>query len=408
MKKFALLTLAALLMLVLPSKSNAQVEKILINNPGFNLDKLKTITPEITGTASDMISMGECQVALLSEDPSYWEDYYTENKKSKKKSSSSIILICISYTVKQEWTDELDKKYKPELSISLSNLQDGVNLSQYDDYYTYLRKISNEDDEYEYYENAYSDNAVMQGIFGELEYKHNESTLREKSWYESEEGDWIFGTSDDDVSISLLKDKTGYVWTYAEVSQCEELFKKFNKIRFEVSISPTDIQPEVHDALIKIRNYCQQLNDMDIKSCSPELFSILGAIRDLRIKNHIDIENQERFRPIRENQLKIIEKVIDSCAKKDNPDAMLWSARIHADTYSYNNRTIKYYLTLACQGNTEAIHELNLIDEDRMNEDNWVQYLLWLKDRTDVGLYSTELFNQHLQYIKKNFFGITE
>lgn len=401
-------------MLLLPSQSNAQVEDFASNRlGGGEIVEYKTVTPKIIGANANLVSMGTAYIILFYDESEWDYDWeYETTKKNKKKDKNKIqpnsVAIYIPYTVNQKWTTELDRKYNSEMSIHIRGDQNDFDLNQHFGF------SQQGDGEYTY-DNAYS--ATDKGIFGEIEYNYLFSQ-RNKSQYEGEFSsaeEVLFSSAvevlidiyGNNVEIDLRKETQGDIWAYEYFIDAESIYKKINSLTIQVDLSPSRITSQQYDALETIKGYCEQLNNWDMKKCTPELFNLLKSMRDLRLKENIGLAGQTRFIPIEPKTQTKLRELLDSCARKGNPDAMLWSARINYAQYHYGPLSncypiLKQYVTLATQGNADAIQDLKVISPQYLDEETWVAYLIWLKQRTDIGLYSPEFYNGQMQYIKKN------
>lgn len=388
------------IVLLIPFSSKAQISKYELYDYfyGYSISKQKSIKTQITGSHSDFITIStdSVQVLLLKDDyGDYASDNHPQKKKNKSKKEQSTengkTVLYIPYSEIKSWDNSLDYNYQPKINITLKTaglpllgkLEKGIEFADF------------------YYGDSYSYSCYEKGIFGELLYDDgNESNLNsDDDW-----GNWEDVIEDDNNSVFTFDIDRMIQEGYLLFELSNVTYNDLNNIDIEIHLEPTTLSPEQAKALVEIRDYCNKLDNWNTENSSQELFSILDTMRELRLRDSIDLTKNYRFLTTRvEQEVKIVDH-IDSLAQTGDERAMLWAARIGCvcgDIFT----AIKYYVMLASQGNSVAANEIQLCSVKSIGDTDWSMVASYFNGFKEIGLMTEENYSQIIQYIKNEIIG---
>lgn len=381
MKKTVLLLWVTFLTACLSFTCQAQVENLLHFFPGREIIKQKKITLQIVGPDSNAINISQnTAYVLLIED--YGMIPTSPNKAKRNRDENQKIVIVVPYSVNKI----SEQNYLPDLHITF-NFDEQPSLK-----YNF-QFVSNHN-----HYNCY--NCYEKGIFGEIEYGTNDFIE-----YDADPTDYDYFELTIDMN-DRQPNRFFYAEAYSGVDK--RIFNQIKKLTLHMKSAKDGLNPQQRNALIQIRNYCEQLEKLDTKACSRELFSILEAMRTLRINHNLDMETNRQFSTLTIEKERRIANLLDSCAQNGNPEAMLWAARINTvcdneSSYGTDFAGTMYYLTLALQGNPDAAKELEILASKKFNTAHWSSYISDLRAKKELGLISNDTYEMQVQYIKAHF-----
>ena len=395
---------------------------------GWEIAREKKVKLNIYGENANLFNTQDSANVLLlrKKKPSYYYDYdLFEHKKKKKKNEAEQLRVryeyqmisFFPYTVNVQWDDELQKKY--ERILRMKDCKESRPWSAYANsnnvHYGYLGYTN---DGWPYYEENI-------GLIDIVEYDLYDDKMFHLRFYNDNQtaADPFFILTKNEsyppyvkhpISYATIFDfrgrgscslqDTGLFVQYTDYADSTTYFN-INEIGIEVSLEPTELTAELFEQGMKIREYCSVLEKCDTNTCSQKFFNVLDSLSHIYYDSKLDY-----FCTLTTKQIESLENMIKRCAEKENPEAMLWAARILSkedygsytfDITRYNG--IRYYLTLALQGDKRAIYELkNTIKHwgyERLEE-----CIRFMKIDKEAGLISDEEYQKRILYLINTLF----